>query len=125
MMVLEWDKEPEYHAWPDQPRYRVYQLSDVLQNTDRLLNPGMHVRVNLDVDISYEEATFIKETFVDTYKLRELTLITQKVISEDINYDVTGNIMFESVDTIVTNQLTNIQSEQYNKNLLLDIYRNL
>jgi hypothetical protein len=33
--------------------------------------------------------------------------------------------MFESVDTIVTNQLTNIESEQYNKTLLLDIYRNL
>jgi hypothetical protein len=47
------------------------------------------------------------------------------VISEDINYDITGNIMFESVDTIVTNQLTNIESEQYNKALLLDIYRNL
>ena len=85
----------------------------------------MHVRVNLDVDISYEEATFIKETFVNTYNLREITLIPQKVASEDINYDITGNIMFESVDTIVTNQLTNIQSEQYNKNLLLDIYRNL
>jgi hypothetical protein len=103
----------------------VYQLSDVLQNTDALLNPGMHVRVNLDVDISYEEATFIKETFVNTYNLREITLIPQKVISEDINYDITGNIMFESVDTIVTNQLTNIESEQYNKALLLDIYRNL
>jgi hypothetical protein len=125
MMVLEWGTEPEYHAWPDQPRYRVYQLSDVLQNTDQLLNPGMHVRVNLDVDISYEEATFIKETFVNTYNLREITLIPQKVASEDINYDITGNIMFESVDTIVTNQLTNIQSDQYNKNLLLDIYRNL
>jgi DNA repair exonuclease SbcCD nuclease subunit len=125
MMILEWGQEPEYHAWPDQPKYRVYQLSDVLQNTDTLLTPGMHVRVNLDVDISYEEATFIKETFVDTYKLRELTLITQKVASEDINYDITGNIMFESVDTIVTNQLTNIESEQYNKTLLLDIYRNL
>jgi len=125
MMVLEWGAEPEYHAWPDQPRYRVYQLSDVLQNTDALLNRGMHVRVNLDVDISYEEATFIKETFVNTYNLREITLIPQKTVSEDINYDITGNIMFESVDTIVTNQLTNIQSEQYNKNLLLDIYRNL
>ena len=125
MMVLEWGKEPEYHAWPDQPRYRVYQLSDVLQNTESLLNPGMHVRVNLDVDISYEEATFIKETFVNTYKLREITLIPQKSVSEDINYDITGNIMFESVDTIVTNQLTNIESDQYNKNLLLDIYRNL
>jgi DNA repair exonuclease SbcCD nuclease subunit len=125
MMVLEWDKGPEYHAWPDQPRYRVYQLSDVLTNTDALLHPGMHVRVNLDVDISYEEATFIKETFVNTYNLREITLIPQKAVGEDINYDITGNIMFESVDTIVTNQLTNIQSEQYNKNLLLDIYRNL
>ena len=125
MMILEWGAEPEYHAWPDQPRYRVYQLSDVLTNTDALLNKGMHVRVNLDVDISYEEATFIKETFVNTYNLREITLIPQKTVSEDINYDITGNIMFESVDTIVTNQLTNIQSEQYNKNLLLDIYRNL
>ena len=125
MMVLEWGNDPVYHAWPDQPRYRVYQLSDVLTNTDRLLHKGMHVRVNLDVDISYEEATFIKETFVSTYDLREITLIPQKVTSEDINYDVTGNIMFESVDTIVTNQLTNIQSEQYNRTLLLDIYRNL
>jgi DNA repair exonuclease SbcCD nuclease subunit len=125
MMILEWGKEPEYHAWPNQPRYRVYQLSDVLTNTNALLNPGMHVRVNLDVDISYEEATFIKETFVNTYNLREITLIPQKSIGEDINYDITGNIMFESVDTIVTNQLTNIQSEQYNKTLLLDIYRNL
>jgi DNA repair exonuclease SbcCD nuclease subunit len=125
MMILEWGAEPEYHAWPDQPRYRVYQLSDVLINTDALLQTGMHVRVNLDVDISYEEATFIKETFVNTYNLREITLIPQKVVSEDINYDITGNIMFESVDTIVTNQLTNIESEQYNKTLLLDIYRNL
>ena len=125
MMVLDWGTAPEYHAWPDQPRYRVHLLSDVLANTDALLHPGMHVRVNLDVDISYEEATFIKETFIDTYKLREITLIPQKSVGEDINYDITGNIMFESVDTIVTNQLTNIQSEQYNKTLLLDIYRNL
>jgi DNA repair exonuclease SbcCD nuclease subunit len=125
MMILEWGKDPEYHSWPDQPRYRVYQLSDVLQNTDALLQPGMHVRVNLDVDISYEEAAFIKETFVSTHKLREITLIPQKSVSEDIDYDITGNIMFESVDTIVTNQLTNIESDQYNKTLLLDLYRNL
>ena len=125
MMVMSWGQSPEYHAWPDQPRYRVYQLSDVLQNTDAMLHPGMHVRVNLDVDISYEEATFIKETFVNTYQLREITLIPQKVMGDDISFDVQGNIMFESVDTIVTNQLTNIDSKQYDPRLLLDIYRNL
>ena len=125
MMILDWGKEPEYHAWPNQPRYRVHLLSDILTNTDALLQPGMHVRVNLDVDISYEEATFIKETFVNTYKLREITLIPQKFTDDNVEYDTQGNIMFESIDTIVTNQLTNINSEQYDPKLLMEIYRNL
>jgi hypothetical protein len=125
MMIMEWGQKPQYHAWPEQPRYRVYQLSDLLHNTDALLAAGMHVRVNLDVDISYEEATFIKETFAGTYNLREITLIPQKSVGDDITFDTQGNIMFESVDTIVTNQLTNIDSKQYDPRLLLDIYRNL
>jgi hypothetical protein len=125
MLVLEWGGKQEYHAWPDQPRYRVYQLSDVLSNTDVMLQSGMHVRVNVDMDISYEEATFLKDNFVKTYGLRELTLIPQKLDSEDVQYGTQGNILFESVDTIVTNQLTNINSEQFDPKLLLDIYRNL
>lgn len=124
MMILEWGKEPEYHAWPDQPKYRVFQLSDVLKHTEVMLKPNMHVRVNLDIDISYEEATFIKETFIDTYKLREITLIPAKV-TDLTEYEIQGNIAFESVDQIVFGQLNSIESEQYNKNLLLDIYRNL
>jgi hypothetical protein len=124
MMILEWDKEPVYHAWPDQPMYRVFQLSDVLKYTEVMLRPNMHVRVNLDIDISYEEATFIKETFIDTYKLREITLIPAKV-TDLTEYEIQGNIAFESVDQIVFGQLNNIESEQFNKNLLLDIYRNL
>lgn len=125
MMILEWDKTPEYHSWPDQPRYRVYQLSDLVNNTEEMLQPNMHVRVNIDVELGFEEANFIKESFVDTYKLRELTLIPQKTAAEDVEYATVGNVMFESVDTIVTNQLTNIISEQYDPALLLDIYRNL
>jgi len=36
-----------------------------------------------------------------------------------------GNIDFKSVDQIVTGQLTNIDSNQYDPKLLLNIYRNL
>jgi DNA repair exonuclease SbcCD nuclease subunit len=124
LMILEWDQPPVYHAWPNQPKYRVFQLSDVLKHTEAMLQPNMHVRVNLDIDISYEEATFIKETFIETYKLREITLIPAKV-TELSDYEIAGNIEFESVDQIVFGQLSNIESEQFNKNLLLDIYRNL
>jgi DNA repair exonuclease SbcCD nuclease subunit len=124
LMILEWGKQPEFHAWPDQPRYRVYQLSDVLKHTEKMLHPGMHVRVNLDIDISYEEAAFIKETFNDTYKLREISLIPAKT-TELTDYEIQGNINFESVDQIVSGQLSSIDSDKFNKNLLLDIYRNL
>lgn len=124
MMVLEWGQEPIFHTWDNQPRYRVYKLSDVLRSPDELLHPNMHCRVNLDIDISYEEATFIKETFVGSYKLRELTLIPASTI--DIGVDTAfGNVAFESIDTIVTSQLTNINSDHYDPNLLLSIYRNL
>jgi len=124
LMILEWDKEPVYYAWPNQPMYRVFSLKDVLNHTETMLRPNMHVRVNLDVDISYEEATFIKETFLDTYKLREITLIPAKV-TDLTEYEIQGNIEFESVDQIVYSQLNTIDSNQYNPALLLDIYRNL
>jgi hypothetical protein len=124
LAVIEWGKDPVYHAWPDQPRYRVFNLSDVLKHTEAMLQPNMHVRVNLDIDISYEEATFIKETFIGQYNLREITLIPAKV-TDLTEYEIQGNIEFESVDQIVTGQLSNIESDKFNKNLLLDIYRNL
>jgi hypothetical protein len=36
-----------------------------------------------------------------------------------------GEIKFESVDQIVTDQITNIESEFYDPKLLLKIYQNL
>jgi hypothetical protein len=36
-----------------------------------------------------------------------------------------GNITFQSVDQIVNSSLTAIESNQYNNNLLLEIYRTL
>ena len=124
MSILTWGGEVEFYSWPDQPKYRVYRLSEVLQNTETMLQPKMHCKVNLDIDISYEEATFIKETFVETYNLRELTLVPTKDM--DVGQDIMmGNIAFESIDTIVTNQLTNIQVGSYDPKLLLDIYRQL
>ena len=39
----------------------------------------MYVRVTLDIKISYEEANFIRETFIDKYKLRELQLIPEQI----------------------------------------------
>jgi len=39
MMILNWGEDPEFHAWPKQPLFRVYKLSDVLDNPKGLLLP--------------------------------------------------------------------------------------
>ena len=124
MMTLEWSKEPEYHAWPGQPLYRVTKLSSLIDSADTILTPGMHVRVELDIGISYEEASMIKDTFVKNYNLREMSLIPIKNNSVDADM-APGSIKFESVDQIVIDQLTNIDSKFYEPNLLLKIYQNL
>ena len=124
MMVLEWGKPAEYHAWPGQPLYRVMKLSECIDNGANILKSNMHVRVELDIDISYEEANFIKETFIKDYNLREMALLPVKSTAVDLDL-APGEIKFESVDQIVTDQITNIESEFYDPKLLLKIYQSL
>ena len=124
MMILEWGGSPKFVSWPDQPRFRVYDLSSVLNDTDNLLQPGMHVKINIDIDISYEESSYVKETLMPKYKLREMTLIPMKI---DLGQDDTdySNLHFESVDSIIISQIEQLQQGSFDKQLLLDIYRNL
>ena len=123
MMILEWGGKPEYHSWPDQPIYRTYKLSQIIDRPDELLREKMHCRVTIDLPITFEEANFIKEQFMPQYKLRELMLIPEKVEVESAVNPI--DITFESVDTIVMNQINNIDSDTYDKKLLLDIYNEL
>ena len=124
MMILEWDQEPEFHSWPGQPVFRVYKLSEVLDNPDGLLLPKANVRVHLDIDISYEEANFIRETLIPKYNLREMALIPVKN-SEHTQDLAPGELKFESVDHIIIDQITAIESDFYDAKLLLEVYRNL
>jgi hypothetical protein len=57
------------------------------------------------------------------YDIRELTLIAEKKdIEINTNIDIQA---FESVDQIVSSQIVNIDSDQFNKNTLLAIYNSL
>jgi len=123
MMVLEWGKEPEYHTWNNQPTFRTVKLSQLIDEADTIIKPKQHLRVTLDIDITYEEASFIKEKFISDYDIRELTLITErKDVEINTNIDIQS---FESVDQIVSSQIVNIESDTYDKNTLLAIYNSL
>ena len=123
MCILEWGQQPEYLSWPDQPTFRTLKLSKLIDEAEGFIKSKQHLRVSLDIDISFEEANFIKEQFLEKYELRELTLIPEKKELEiNSNIDIKS---FESVDQIVSNQLVNIQNGTFDSRVLLSIYNSL
>lgn len=124
MMILEWGGKPQYKTWPDAPKYINIKLSDLIDRKDEIMRSKMHIKVNLDIDISFEEASFIKETFINDYDIREISLIQDKTNLEG-TIDDNPDSKFESVDQIVTEQLVNIDSKDFDANTLLQIYNDL
>jgi len=122
-MFLEWDKEPQYKIWADGPKYRVMNLSDLLKDPETYLDTECHVRVKIDVDVTYEEANFIKESFQQQYSLREISLLPHKQAEEEIEFQ--GEIKFQSVDEIVLDQLSKIESDSFDNHILMEIYNRL
>jgi hypothetical protein len=73
--------------------------------------------------VSYEESSFIKEEFINRYNCREITLIPQKQVEEiSTNLDISS---FVSVDQIVAGEISELDTDNYNKKMLLDIYDGL
>ena len=125
MMILdrENNKQPKYINWEDCPKYRTTTLSKLLDPKQHIIKSKMYLRVTIDVPISYEEASFIKETFINQHKCREISLIPQKQV-EEISTELDIQ-QFESVDQIVAGEISAIDSDQFNKKTLMDIYNDL
>jgi len=121
-MFLDWGGEPQYVNWAECPKYVMTGLKELLDRADDILDAQTHARVKLDVNISYEEANFIRETFAEKYKVRELQLLPIK--EEEEIFDG-ADIQFESVDQIVIQQLETIESNLVDTQKLISIYREI
>ena len=123
MMIMEHGQAPVYKVWDNAPKFKTLKLSELLDKSEEIILPKTYLRVGIDIDISFEEASFIKETFMGQPNLRELTLIPEK---KDVEINTSLDVQqFESVDQIVSNQIASIQSDSYDPKVLLAIYNNL
>lgn len=124
MMILEWGEEPVYKSWPDQPTFRAYNLSDIIESPKEFFRPNMHAKVMLDIDLKYEDCIDLKEQLVTTFNLRELSLVQIKKNGLENNEKIEIG-KFETVNDIVTKQITNIVTDHYDPQVLMNIYRSL
>jgi DNA repair exonuclease SbcCD nuclease subunit len=124
MMILEWGGEPKYINWANCPKYRTLPLSRLIDEKDSLMKSKMHLRVNLDIDITFEEANFIKEEFTEKYDIREISLTQDKTNLEG-TVDESPDGLFSSVDQIVIEGLVNLENGQFDNSVLLQLYNDL
>jgi hypothetical protein len=122
-MFLEWGKEPVFLDYTDGPRFITINLTALLENPDLYLKPKTYLQVTLDADITYEEASFLRETFLSQYNVREFKLVKNQ--DDELSKDYAGDITFKTVDQIVVEQLTNIESDSFDTKLLIEIYNGL
>jgi len=122
-MLIEWDKEPEFIDYESGPRFISINLAALLANPELYLKPKTYLQVTLDLDITYEEAVFLRETFLTQYSVREFKLVRNQ--DDEISKDYAGDITFKTVDQIVIEQLTNIDSDAFDSNKLIEIYNGL
>lgn len=122
LMFLEWDKKPKFENWPNQPTYKNIAFSSLLENPKKYLKPKMSVRVALDTVLNFEEQNFIKECFLKHFELREFGIIQAK---DDEGVETALDLEFQSIDQIVIEGLSSIDSKSIDPNILIEIYQNL
>lgn len=122
-MFIEWGKEPEYLDYTDGPRFISISLSSLLENPDLYLKPKTYLQVTIDLEISYEEATFMRETFVEQYSVREFKLIRNH--EDELMTEFSQDISYKTIDQIVIECVNSIDSDSFDSSKLIDIYNQL
>lgn len=122
-MFLSWGGEPEFINYESGPRFINIKLSSLLEKPELYLKPKTYLQVVLDIDISYEEALFLRESFVQQYNVRELKLI--KNSEKELTTPENDDIEFKTVDQTVIEQLSGIESDSFDINTLINIYNRL
>lgn len=122
-MFMDWAGEPEFIDYAEGPRFINIALSSLLANPEIYLKPKTYLQVVLDIDITYEEAAFLRETFMEQYSVRDFKLIRTQ--EDELAKEYSGDITFKTVDQIVSEQLSNIDSDTFDTAQLIEIYNRL
>lgn len=125
MMFLKWGDEPFFKAWPKQPLFRNFKLSELLNEPNKYLADKLTARVMLDIDISYEEAQLIKETYMVGNGVRRMEMVHPPRIAEEQVFG--DDVVFQTVDQIVSEGLMEVKTGEgpnaIDPTKLINIYR--
>ncbi len=121
------NNEVNYKNWADCPKYIKCNLSDVVSSPKKYLFKNARLRCMVDVELSLEESSDLKEKLTKKYNLRELTLEEQYTFEEkqgDTDVDL-SNMEMESTSNLIKEMIRQMKSDKIDNQKLLRIYEEL
>lgn len=118
----------EFHNWDNCPKYVKTNLSSILEN-NVVLPLDSRVKCIIDVPITFEESTYLKQKFIEDKHLREFAMEESAEITEaftNTQTDATNpDVKLSSVNDLVVQMLNDIKTDHIDNALLIKIYQDI
>lgn len=122
--VLEWGGKPKFYDWPDQPLFRTYKLSEIVDEPEKFIFKKVIAKITVDLEMTYEESLALRESFAAHYGANDVRFIHPSEDLEDTEWDEA--VSQKSVDQIVLEGIDTIDDDStYEKTELKKIYNNI
>ena len=132
MMIYDHETdEMWFENWEELPRYIKTRLNDILEREqrDKILFSDARVNCLVDVPISFEESTYLRQKFSEDYNLREFVLEESPDIKTALSETETDidweNVELQGVDDLVLMMLDGIDSDHSDKEILKQQYKEI
>lgn len=122
-VTLDWGGEPIYQNWGNCPKFRTSNLADVLEDPMYYLGERVTAKVHIDIDVTAEEISFIRETYKKLFNMTDFKTTGAKASQVSLGND--DEIHVESVDQVVIDQINSLDTNSLDKQLLIEIYESV
>lgn len=121
-------REMQFENWAACPKYTKTSLSSLLEG-ESTLQENARVRCIIDIPVTFEESNYLRQRFTEKYYLREFAMEEaseiHQALSETENAIDWDNSEISSIDDLVHEMLTGINSEHINNAMLIQLYQEL
>jgi DNA repair exonuclease SbcCD nuclease subunit len=128
LMIYDHSKQKmSFMDWPECPKYIKTTLTALLDGKV-IIPPNSRVKCVMDIPISFEESTSLKNELTETFNLREFVSEEAREVAEAISGTIINdkdNIIISSIDELIIQMLNSIDVANIDNDLLIEQYRKL
>lgn len=121
IMILNWGEYPTFEKFPNAPKYRTLNLSEILEDPGQYIDNLTYVKITPDIEINYEDQSIIEDVFRSNFKPRKINFLPSTLSNIEENSDDDSDKV-ESIEDIVINGLKTVESNVISKERLVEIW---